>query len=69
MSDRGGRIPAPPVENNEESCQSGSIVFPMNPAVQLLSNQDKRTKDSTKVSRADCLLATGKEAESNNFVV
>lgn len=45
---QGWQDPCPSANNNEASCQSGSIVFPVNPAVRLLSNQDIQTKDSTK---------------------
>lgn len=66
----GRQDPCPTADNNEASCQSGFIVFPVNPAVRMLSNQDIRTKDSTKVSRTDCSLAKeDKKAEGNNFVV
>lgn len=66
---RGWQDSCPSADHNEASCQSGSIVFPVNPAVRLLSNQDIRTKDSTKASRTDCSLAAGEEAEGTSLVV
>lgn len=60
----------PSANSNEASCQAGSIVFPVNPAVWLLSNQDIQTKDSTKVSRSKCSLATEEEVQQRcNFVL
>lgn len=38
-------------------------MLPVNPAVWLLSNQDIQTKDSTKVSRSKCSLATEEEVQ------
>lgn len=45
-------------------------MFPVNPAVGLLSNQDIQTKDSTKVSRGKCSLATEEEVQQRcDFVL
>lgn len=43
---QGRRDPCPSADNNEASCQSGSIVLPVNPAGRLLGNQDIRTDQS-----------------------
>lgn len=67
---QGWQDPRPSTNSNEASCQSGSIVFPVNPAVLLLSNQDIQRKDTTKVSCTHCSLATEEEVQqSYNCVI
>lgn len=62
--------PRPSTNSNEVSCQSGSIVLPVNPAVLLLGNQDIQTKDSTNVSCTHCSLATEEQVQQRyNFVI